>query len=51
MKQIKRIIAGSLAIVMTFAFAGCTDNGDSESSRRDSMPVVSTDDIKPIADG
>lgn len=51
MKQVKRIIAGSLAVVMTFAFAGCSDDGDSESKREDSRPVVSTDDIEPIAEG
>ena len=51
MKNLKRIVAGSLAVVMTFVFTGCDSGGDSESSRKDSVPVVSTDDIKPIADG
>lgn len=52
MKSLKRVAAGILAVVMTFSFAGCSGGDkDSSSKREDKVKVISTDDIKPIADG
>lgn len=55
MKNLKRIIAGALAILTTFAFAGCDKSGsssDSQSSvKEETVKVVSTDDIGDIPDG
>ncbi|MCD8328986.1 MAG: ABC transporter substrate-binding protein [Ruminococcus sp.] len=52
MKNLKKLLAAMLAVSMTFALAACSDD-DSEdaSSHEDTVQVVSTDDIEPIADG
>ncbi len=50
MKILKRILAGTLAVVLTFALVGC-DSSEETSSKSDEIAVVSTDDIEPIADG
>lgn len=55
MKNLKRIIAGALAVLTTFAFAGCDksdSSSDSQSSvKEETVKVVSTDDIGDIPDG
>ncbi|MCC8191627.1 MAG: ABC transporter substrate-binding protein [Ruminococcus sp.] len=54
MKKLKRLLAGSMAIIMTFAFVGCSDSEDTEdasSVKEETVKVVSTDDIEDIPDG
>ena len=55
MKNLKRLLAGCMAVAMTFSFAAC-DSGDSNgnessSKKEDTIKVVSSKDITDIPDG
>ena len=53
MKNLKRLLAGCMAVAMTFAFTACTkgeSNGD-DSSRKDKVAVAEAKNIKSIPDG
>lgn len=55
MKNLKRLIAGMLAVMTTFALAGCPKSDSSSDSgssvKGETVKVVSTDDIADIPDG
>lgn len=53
MKNLKRLLAGCMAVMMTFAFTACTkgeSDGDS-SSKKDQVAVAEAENIESIPDG
>lgn len=52
MNKVKRVLIGVLAATMSLSLAACGDNSsEDESSHEDTVKVVTTDDIAPIAEG
>ncbi len=52
MNKVKRILIGVTALVMSLSLAACSEgSSEKESSQEDAIKVVTTDDIKPIAEG